>query len=65
MPNPLPLQLLPASFAGWTDRHQALATEQLLEENGRLLPEIMRASHKPDDQSPTDNSSSGHWRIPG
>jgi hypothetical protein len=38
MPNALPLQLLLATFAGWVNRHQAQAIDNLVEEN-RVLKE--------------------------
>jgi len=38
MPDLFPLQLLLATFAGWVNRHQALAIEYLVEEN-RVLKE--------------------------
>ena len=38
MPESFPLQFLLATFAGWVNRHQALAIEYLVEEN-RVLKE--------------------------
>jgi hypothetical protein len=41
MPDLMPLQLLLATFAGWTNRHQAQVIDYLVEEN-RVLKEQLR-----------------------
>ena len=43
MPDPFPLQLLLATFAGWVNCHQAQVIEYLVDEN-RLLKEPVRAA---------------------